>query len=70
MFFALNLHGERRFIFHGHRWELRMGFIDLTNRRNPNVVNSNADSPNFLRFYGGQSRSLNFRLRWLGKTAR
>jgi hypothetical protein len=70
VFFTVNLHGERRFILHGHRWEFRMGFMNLTNRRNPNVVNNNTDSPNFLHFYGGQSRSLNFRLRWLGKVAR
>ncbi|MEK7404160.1 MAG: TonB-dependent receptor [Acidobacteriota bacterium] len=69
-FFALNLHGERRFSFRGHRWEFRLGFNNLTGHRNPNVVNANADSPNFLRFYGGQSRSFNFRIRWLGRAAR
>lgn len=66
-FFELNLHAERRFVLGGHRWALRAGFNNLTNHRNPNVVNSNMDSPNFLHYYGGQKRSLNFRIRWLGR---
>ena len=66
-FFELNLHLERRFFFRKHRWALRAGFNNITDHHNPNVVNANASSPNFLRFYGGQSRSLNFRLRWLGR---
>jgi hypothetical protein len=69
-FFELNLHGERRFVFRGHRWEFRAGMNNLTNHRNPNVVNGNIDSRNFMRFYGGQRRSLNFRIRWLGKITR
>ena len=31
-------------------------------------VNDNASSPHFLTYYGGAGRSLNFRLRWLGKS--
>jgi hypothetical protein len=69
-FFALNLHGERRFAFRGHRWEFRAGVNNLTNHSNPNVVNGNIDSQNFMHFYGGQRRSVNFRIRWLGKIAR
>ncbi|MBM3747890.1 MAG: TonB-dependent receptor [Acidobacteria bacterium] len=66
-FFELNLHLERRFFFRKHRWALRAGFNNITGRRNPNVVNNNLSSPNFMRYYGGQSRALNFRLRWLGR---
>ncbi|MBI4875470.1 MAG: TonB-dependent receptor [Acidobacteria bacterium] len=69
-FFELNLHLERRFAFRGHRWEFRMGFNNITNHRNPNLVNSDADSRNFLRCYGGQGRAGNFRIRWLGRVAR
>ena len=69
-FFDLNLHLERKFRFHGQLWALRGGFNNITNHRNPNVVNNNLDSPQFLSFYGGQSRALNFRIRWLGKLAR
>lgn len=67
-FFELNLHIERRFLFRGHRWALRAGFNNLTKHRNYDTVNNNTGSPNFLRFYGGQGRSLNFRLRWLGRS--
>jgi len=66
-FFELNLHLERRFFFRKHRWALRAGFNNITGRKNPNVVNNNLSSPNFMRYYGGQSRALNFRLRWLGR---
>lgn len=66
-FFELNLHAERRFTWRGHRWALRGGFNNLTNHRNPNVVNNFVGAPDFLKFYGGQPRNLNFRLRWLSK---
>ncbi len=66
-FFELNLHAERRFRLRGQRWALRAGFNNLTGRNNPNSVNNNLDSSRFLQFYGGQHRSLNFRLRWLGR---
>ena len=48
-------------------WAGRVGFNNVTNHMNPAVVNSNSDSRNFMHFYGGQSRVLNFRIRWLGK---
>ncbi len=66
-FFELNLHLERRFFFRRHRWAFRAGFNNITDHKNPNVVNNNASSENFMHFYGGQSRALNFRLRWLGR---
>lgn len=69
-FFEWNQHIERRFVLRGHRWEFRAGYNNITGRKNPNVVNSNVDSPNFMRFYGGQRRALNFRIRWLGRAAR
>lgn len=68
IFFELNLHLERRFTFRGNRWAFRAGFNNITNHDNPNVVNADTSSPSFLHMYGGQGRSLNFRLRWLGKS--
>jgi len=67
-FFELNLHLERRFVFRHNQWAFRFGFNNITNHRNPNVVNNDTSSPNFMQYYGGQSRALNFRLRWLGKS--
>ena len=66
-FFELNLHLERKFLFRHNRWALRFGFNNITNHKNPNVVINDIASPNFLDFFGGQSRALNFRLRWLGR---
>jgi hypothetical protein len=69
-FFELNLHLERRFVFRANRWEFRMGFNNITGHWNPNIVNANTDSRNFLQYSGGQGRALNFRIRWLGKVGR
>jgi hypothetical protein len=66
-FFELNLHLERRVAFHGHWWAVRGGFNNITNHKNPNVVNNVVGSPEFLRMFGGQSRAFNVRVRWLGK---
>jgi hypothetical protein len=66
-FFEWNQHLERRFVFRAHRWEFRAGLNNLTNHYNPNVVNANAESRNFLKYYGGQRRAFNFRIRWLGR---
>ncbi|NWF86046.1 MAG: TonB-dependent receptor [Bryobacteraceae bacterium] len=67
VYFELNLHLERRFSFRGHHWAFRFGSNNITNRRNPDSVNNIESSPDFGRFYGGTGRSLNFRIRWLGR---
>jgi hypothetical protein len=66
-YFELNLHFERRFVFRGFRWAFRFGCNNLTGRRNPSTVNANTASANFMTYYGGQGRTLNFRIRWLGR---
>ena len=66
-FLEINLHVERRFEFHGQRWAIRGGFNNITNHQNPNTVINNIDSDQFLSYYGGQHRAMNFRIRWLGK---
>jgi hypothetical protein len=67
VFAELNLHLERRFTFRKNRWAFRFGFNNILDRKNPNVVNADTSSPHFMQFYGGQSRALNFRIRWLGR---
>jgi len=66
-YFSLNLHAERRFRLLGFEWALRAGFNNITNHKNPTVVNSNVDSPNFLTFAGVQSRAFTGRVRLLGR---
>ncbi len=66
-YFSLNVALERRFHFHGYLWAWRVGMINALDRANPNVVNNDSDSPQFLLFGRGQARAINVRLRFLGK---
>lgn len=66
-FATVNIALERRFPFRGYLWAWRVGLVNALNRENPNVVNSDVDSPQFLTYQRGQSRAVNVRLRFLGK---
>lgn len=65
---ALNLHLERRMHLWGYRFALRGGFNNITNHKNPTVVNNILGSPRFLTYYGSEGRHFVFRLRWLGRS--
>ncbi len=67
VYFSLNLHWERKFTVGRHRWALRGGFNNITNRQNPTVVNNVAGAASFLRYSGGQHRAFVMRIRWLGR---
>jgi len=67
VFFEANLHLEWKLPAFGYLWALRGGVNNLTARHNAVVVNNVVGGPNFLQFYGGYGRALNFRIRWLGK---
>jgi len=64
-YFELNLHIERRMHLWSHWWAFRLGINNLTNHKNPNLVNDVITSPQYLTFYGGQTRAFTFRIRWL-----
>jgi hypothetical protein len=66
-FFSVNLALERRFQFRGYLWAWRVGAVNVFARSNPNSVNSDYDSPEYLKFQRGQGRALNFRLRFIGR---
>jgi hypothetical protein len=66
-YFTLNVALERRFPFHGYIWAFRAGLINVLDRQNPNVVNSDFNSPDFMQFARGQSRAVNVRLRFIGR---
>jgi hypothetical protein len=66
-FGTVNVALERRFLFRGYLWAWRVALINVLNRANPNVVNSDIDSPQFLTYQRGQARAVNVRLRLLGK---
>lgn len=66
-YFTLNLFLERRLMFLGYAWALRAGFDNVTNRHNPNSVDNNVDSPQFLTFGSLEGRALTARIRLLGR---
>jgi len=66
-YFNLNLHLEWRFRVGKYRFALRGGANNLTDHRNPTVVNNIVESPEFLTLYGSDGRHFVARLRWLGK---
>jgi hypothetical protein len=69
-FFSFNPAIERKFTFHGYRWAARVGLNNVTNSLNPGGVDNNVDSPTFLTFFGDGHRTLNGRIRFLGKAPR
>jgi hypothetical protein len=66
-FFELNLFVERQLVLRGYRLAVRSGFNNITGHFNPNIVDNVVGGPTYLREYGGQSRALNFQLRYLGR---
>jgi hypothetical protein len=74
-FFTLNVALERKFNFKGYRWAARIGLEDITDRQNATSVN-NTIPPNvpinqFMPTFFGQShRTLNGRIRFLGKATK
>ncbi|HEX4950989.1 MAG TPA: carboxypeptidase regulatory-like domain-containing protein [Blastocatellia bacterium] len=66
-YFALNMHVERRFPLFGLNWAVRAGFNNITNRPNASEINNNIDSAQFLQLGGIQGRTLNARIRFLGR---
>ena len=66
-YFTVNVALERKFQFHGYLWAWRAGLINALGRSNPNVVNSDVDSPQFLEYGRGQARAVDVRLRFLGR---
>jgi hypothetical protein len=69
-YFTLNVAVERKFTFHHYRWAARLGVDNVTNRENPTVVNNVIDSGDFLHFFGTGHRTLNGRIRFLGKATK
>jgi hypothetical protein len=66
-YLSVNVAFERRFPFHGYQWAFRVALINALNRANPNVVNSDFNSPQFMEFGRGQARAVNVRLRFIGR---
>lgn len=69
-FFTLNIAVERKFNFKGYRWAARIGVNNVTNSSNPTTVDNDVNSPTFLTFFGQGHRTLNGRIRFLGKATK
>ena len=67
IYFALNLHLEKRFHLFGYYWALRGGFDNITDHQNPYVVNTDINSPQFLTFSSYDRRAFTARIRFLGR---
>ena len=66
-FISLNLEAERIFHLRKYRWGLRIGFINITNHKNPNTVVNVQEAPDFRSFSGGQGRAFVTRIRLIGR---
>jgi hypothetical protein len=66
-YLTINIALERKFPFRGYLWAFRVALVNVLDRANPNVVNNDFNSPEFLNYQRGQSRAVNVRLRFLGR---
>lgn len=66
-YLSLNPAIERKFAFRHYRWAARVGIDNVTNSPNPYGVDNFVNSPGFLTFYGLSHRTLNGRIRFLGR---
>ncbi len=66
-YFSLNLYVEKRFHALHRYFAIRLGFDNITDRKNPLIVNSNIESPQFLTFTAFDRRAFTTRIRFLGR---
>ena len=66
-FLTLNPAIEKKFSFHGYRWAARVGIENITNSSNSQSVDNNVDSRTFGLLLSQAHRTLNGRIRLLGK---
>jgi len=58
---------EKKFVFRHYLWSARIAVENASGSVNPAVVDNNINSPAFLQFFGTGHRTLNGRIRFLGK---
>lgn len=66
-FVTLNPAIERKLTFHHYLLAVRLGINNITNNQNPSSVINNIQSPAFGTFFGFGHRTLNARIRVLGR---
>ncbi len=61
---SLDLGLEKRFLFRGREWAVRIAAVNVTGHSNPDSVINNIDAgPSFLTYGGGQRRAFTARIR-------
>jgi Carboxypeptidase regulatory-like domain/TonB dependent receptor-like, beta-barrel len=65
--YDLDIAIERMVTLHGYRFALRCGVDNLTDQRNSTAVNNVIGAPQFLQFFGDDSRHFVVRLRFFGR---
>ncbi|HEY6252504.1 MAG TPA: carboxypeptidase regulatory-like domain-containing protein [Candidatus Angelobacter sp.] len=58
---------ERKFTLHHYQFAVRLGINNITDNHNPSSVINNIQSSQFLTFFGTGHRTLNARIRLLGR---
>lgn len=66
-FLSINPALERKFAFKGYLWAARVGIDNVTGSENASAVDNNVNSPAFLALGGFSHRTLNGRIRFLGR---
>jgi hypothetical protein len=65
-YFSLNIGIEKRIHLFTREWAIRLTILNVTGHNHPDSVINNVDSPDFLKFLGGQRRSFTGRVRLVG----
>ncbi len=65
-YFSLNIGVEKRIHLFTRNWAVRLTVINVTGHHHPDSVINNVDSPDFMKYAGGQRRSLTARIRLVG----
>ncbi len=63
---SLNFGIEKRIKLFTREWAIRLTILNVTSHGNQDNVVNNVDSPKFMRYVGGQKRSLSVRIRLVG----
>jgi hypothetical protein len=63
---SLNVGIEKHLRLFTREWAVRLTILNVFSHNNPDSVVNNVDSPNFMKYAGGQKRSFTARLRLVG----
>jgi hypothetical protein len=65
-YFSLNVGIEKRVRLFAREWAVRLAILNMTGHHHPDSVINNIDSPNFMKYAGGERRAFTGRIRLVG----